>query len=78
MVTNPTRDGLRHGSLYLYVAEVDAYCEHARAAGARILHEPETMFCGDRRYAAEDPQGHHWFFATHARDVPPDEIPGAN
>ena len=78
MVTNPTRDGLRHGSLYLYVADVDAHCEHARAAGARILHEPETMFCGDRRYAAEDPQGHHWFFATHARDVPPDEIPGAN
>jgi uncharacterized glyoxalase superfamily protein PhnB len=24
---------------------------------------------GDRRYAAEDLEGHHWYFATHLKDV---------
>jgi len=27
----------------------------------------------DRRFTAIDPEGHHWFFATHVRDVAPEE-----
>jgi uncharacterized glyoxalase superfamily protein PhnB len=49
--------------LYIYLDEVDAHCERARAAGAAIVAEPETMFWGDRTYVAEDPEGHRWTFA---------------
>ena len=32
----------------------------------------ETMY-GERQFAAEDLDGHHWLFSRHARDVSPDE-----
>jgi uncharacterized glyoxalase superfamily protein PhnB len=41
--------------------DVDAHCERARAAGARIITEPTTQFYGDRSYQCEDPEGHRWF-----------------
>ena len=43
--------------------DIDAHCEHARTAGARIDMEPETQFYGDRTYRAFDPEGHMWTFA---------------
>jgi uncharacterized glyoxalase superfamily protein PhnB len=46
-----------------YVEDVDAHCERARAEGARILSEPEDRSYGDRRYRAEDLEGHRWMFA---------------
>lgn len=61
-------------SLYVYVDDVDAHCERARAAGASIATEPQEMFWGDRLYAARDCEGHHWTFAQHVRDVDPAEI----
>ena len=51
--------------VYVYVDDADAHCARARAAGAEIVTEPETAPYGDRRYAARDPEGHHWWFATH-------------
>ena len=30
---------------------------------------PPTPLYGDRRYGAEDPEGHHWYFGQHVRDV---------
>jgi uncharacterized glyoxalase superfamily protein PhnB len=54
----------RHGSNYVYVADVDAHFRRARAAGAAIASEPEDKPWGDRVYAARDPEGHEWFFAT--------------
>ena len=33
-------------------AGIDAHCERARAAGARITQEPEDQFYGDRTYHA--------------------------
>jgi uncharacterized glyoxalase superfamily protein PhnB len=42
---------------------LDEHCERARAAGARIVAEPETQFYGDRVYRALDPEGHVWNFA---------------
>jgi PhnB protein len=48
----------------VYVDDVDAHCERARAAGARILSEPEdNASVGQRQYRAEDPEGHRWMFA---------------
>lgn len=50
-------------------AGLDAHCERARSAGAEITDEPADEFVGDRRYRAVDPEGHHWTFAVHVRDV---------
>jgi uncharacterized glyoxalase superfamily protein PhnB len=41
-------------------SDIDVHCEHARAAGAEILMEPETQFYGDRTYRCRDPEGHIW------------------
>jgi uncharacterized glyoxalase superfamily protein PhnB len=45
----------------VYVDDVDAHCERARAEGAVILTEPED---GEpaRRYRVEDLEGHRWMF----------------
>lgn len=59
---------------YVYVDDVDAHYEKARASGATILRELEDQFYGDRVYAAEDPEGHHWSFAQHVRDVAPEDM----
>lgn len=39
---------------------VDAHCERARAAGARISMEPTDQPYGARGYLAIDPEGHEW------------------
>lgn len=49
--------------------DIDAHCERARGAGAKIVMEPEDQFYGDRSYMAEDPEGHHWTFAQAVREV---------
>ncbi len=66
-------------SLYLYVDDVNAHYQQAKAAGARIMSEPEDMFWGDRMYYAQDCEGHHWNFAQHVKDVAPEDMkpPGA-
>src|SRR5438093_1955694 len=45
----------------VYVDDVEQHCTTARAAGARILSEPETDEHGPR-YRAEDMEGHRWMF----------------
>jgi uncharacterized glyoxalase superfamily protein PhnB len=71
---NPNRLGQVTQSLYVYVDDVDKHYRHAVESGARILEEPRDQFYGDRRYAAADPEGHHWFFAQHVRDVAPEDM----
>jgi PhnB protein len=71
---NPKHLGQTTQSLYVYVDDVDAHCARAKKASAKIIDEPEDQFYGDRRYSAEDPEGHHWFFATHTRDVAPEDL----
>ena len=58
-----------HASIMCYVDDVDAHFARAKAAGATIISEPEDKFYGDRMYGATDLEGHHWFFATHVKDV---------
>ena len=62
----PEMSGSRSHSLYVRVEDVDAHCAHARSQGAPILSEPADAH-GDRRYLAQDPEGHHWWFATDKR-----------
>jgi uncharacterized glyoxalase superfamily protein PhnB len=51
-------------AVYAYVDDVDAHFRRARAAGATIKEEPADKPWGDRMYAARDPEGHEWYFAT--------------
>ena len=64
-------------SVYVYVDDVDAHLEHARSNGAEVVRDVEDQFYGDRSYGAKDPEGHEWFFATHVRDVSPEEMKAA-
>jgi uncharacterized glyoxalase superfamily protein PhnB len=45
----------------VYVDDVDAHYEQARARGATILREPQDEPYG-RLYNAADPEGHRWMF----------------
>ena len=70
---SPKRLGHATQLVHVYVDDVDAHYERARQAGATILQEPEDQPYGDRRYDAEDPEGHRWSFAERVRDVAPEE-----
>lgn len=59
---------------YVYVKDVDALARQARAAGATIRTEPKDEYWGDRVCHITDPDGHNWYFATHQRIVPPEEM----
>ena len=50
--------------LVVFVDDVDAHFEHARAAGAHIDAAPVDQPYGQREYGARDPEGHRWWFAT--------------
>jgi uncharacterized glyoxalase superfamily protein PhnB len=61
---NPNKRGGRAtAGVNVYVDDVDAHFERAKAAGAKINEEPADQDYGDRRYIAEDLEGHDWFFA---------------
>ncbi|HEU5238490.1 MAG TPA: VOC family protein [Pyrinomonadaceae bacterium] len=60
---NPKRLGEATQNLYVTVDEVDKHYVRAKKAGARILEEPTDTAYGARRYGAEDPEGHRWYFA---------------
>jgi PhnB protein len=64
---NPRHLGQETVGLYVLVDDLDAHYERAKAAGASILEEPVDQDYGDRRYTAEDPEGHHWYFAQQIR-----------
>jgi uncharacterized glyoxalase superfamily protein PhnB len=70
---SPKRLGQSTQQVHVYVDDVDAHFERARAAGATIVAEPGDQPYGDRRYDAEDPEGVRWSFAQHVRDVTPEE-----
>lgn len=78
-VSPSSNNGAVTQSLYIFVDDVDAHCAKARSAGANIIAEPEDAFWGDRTYVVEDIEGHRWTFATHVRDVAPEDMkpPGA-
>ncbi|MGD9018039.1 MAG: VOC family protein [Desulfobacterales bacterium] len=71
---SPIDTGAASQGLYVYVDDVDAHCAGATAAGATIVMALEETFWGDRIYAAVDPEGHHWTFAQHVKDIAPEEM----
>ncbi|MGZ5225647.1 MAG: VOC family protein [Burkholderiales bacterium] len=61
-------------TIHIYVADVDAFCAGATAAGAAVLRPVADQFYGDRSCQLRDPFGHTWSFATHVEDVSPEEM----
>lgn len=60
--------GANTQNMFVYVADVEAHCARARAAGAKIGSEPAVSDYGeehwaDKGYECVDPGGHHWWFA---------------
>jgi PhnB protein len=72
--TSPLALDGHSSQLLVYVDDVDAHFAHARQEGATIAAEPTDQFYGDRNYRAIDPEGHRWVFATHVRDVAPEDL----
>lgn len=65
-----SQDGINTQFLRVHLDDgIDAHCERARAAGARIVAEPEEQFYGARVYRALDPEGHVWNFSQEVRVV---------
>jgi uncharacterized glyoxalase superfamily protein PhnB len=60
---NPKQLGQATQNLYVSVEDVDKHFDRAKKAGATILEEPADTSYGSRRYGAEDPEGHQWYFA---------------
>ena len=65
--------GANTQNLMVYVDDVEAHCERARAAGAVVVTELKTSDYGedywsDRSYECKDVGGHHWWFAQRLRN----------
>ena len=66
-----------HSRVQMYVDDVDAHFAQAKAAGAKIIAEPEDQFYGDRMYRAEDCEGHQWLFSQRVRELNAEEMAAA-
>ena len=62
-MVNAREAGVATQGVFIYLADVDAHYERARAAGAEI-EEPLKNVDYGRTYTARDLDGHPWFFAT--------------
>ena len=51
--------------IYVYVEDIDAHFERARAGGARVVYPPEDTEWGTRRYRVLDPEGYEWSFGNY-------------
>lgn len=60
--------------LHHYVANCDAAIKRAQDAGATVTMPAADMFWGDRYGVVTDPFGHTWSFATHVKDLTPEEM----
>lgn len=60
--------------MHRYVEDCDTIIKRAEKAGAKVTMPPQDQFWGDRYGTIRDPFGHVWSFATHVKDVTPDEM----
>ena len=74
-LSSPLDAGVTTAMVNVYVHDVDAHYQNAKAGGARIVMELEDMFWGDRRYEALDPEGHRWHFAERLSDIQSRDTP---
>ncbi|MEO7658573.1 MAG: VOC family protein [Pyrinomonadaceae bacterium] len=74
MAKSPETIGGSPVSLYIYVDDVDAFCEKAVAEGLEVIKPVADQFYGDRSGHFKDPFGHLWGFATHIEDLTPEQL----
>lgn len=65
-------NGVNTQNLMVYVDDIEAHCQRARAAGAVVTQEIQTHDYGedywvDRSYECRDIGGHHWWFSERVR-----------
>jgi uncharacterized glyoxalase superfamily protein PhnB len=65
--------GLNTAHVAVAVADVDAHCAAAVAAGAHVLEPLEDKFYGLRTYTVEDCEGHRWTFESRLAGPAPEE-----
>ncbi len=70
----PTSLGGSPVVIHRYVEDCDAVVKQAEKAGAKVTMPPQDQFWGDRYGTIRDPFGHVWSFATHVKDVTPEEM----
>jgi uncharacterized glyoxalase superfamily protein PhnB len=63
-IESPLELGAATQGLCVYVDDLDAHFERARAAGARIQGAPEDTDFGQRLYHVSDIEGHPWTFSS--------------
>lgn len=61
-------------TIHHYVPDCDAAIKRAEEAGATVIMPAMDMFWGDRYGVVVDPFGHKWSFATHQRDLTPEQM----
>jgi len=71
---SPKKLGGTPVTIHRYVPDCDAAVARAEKAGAKVKMPPADMFWGDRYGVVTDPFGHSWSFATHQRDLTPEQI----
>ncbi len=69
---NPAELGFGTQSLTVFVEDVEQHFARAKAAGANLVEDLHETVYGELQYAVIDPEGHHWLFSRHARNLSPD------
>jgi uncharacterized glyoxalase superfamily protein PhnB len=70
---SPKAAGTASGYISVYVNDIDAHYERARAAGAQIPRGPRDHAREYRAYEALDLEGHRWRFVQWMEAAPPTE-----
>ena len=70
----PTALGGSPVNIHRYVTDCDAAIDRAAQAGGTVSMPAQDMFWGDRYGKVTDPFGHEWSFATHIKDLSPEEM----
>jgi uncharacterized glyoxalase superfamily protein PhnB len=65
LMRSPQEAGGSTQSIYVVVADADAHCARAKAAGAEIVLDLEDKDYGGRDYTCRDREGHVWTFGTY-------------
>jgi PhnB protein len=73
----PSAENPAPARMWVYVADCDSAFERAVKAGAKADMPPQDMFWGDRCGMVTDPFGYGWTFATHVKDMSPEEMRAA-
>jgi PhnB protein len=71
---SPLTLGGVHGSLHIYVDDVDTAFARALDAGCEVAQPLEDAFWGDRYGKVTDPFGHQWGIATRVKELSKEEM----